>query len=115
MKLLLDECQPVDFRHSLPEHDAHTAEWARLKELKNGELLRFRPGSRLPGPADRGPEHSAPAAQRREDNFNPHVPLPIQPARRPDSTNQLGTEGSENDRTRPNDIGSPAAMTRMGC
>jgi predicted nuclease of predicted toxin-antitoxin system len=40
MKLLLDECLPVDFRHSLPEHDAHTAEWAGLKGLKNGELFR---------------------------------------------------------------------------
>jgi predicted nuclease of predicted toxin-antitoxin system len=39
MKLLLDECLPVDFRHSFPDHHAHSAEWAGLKGRKNGELL----------------------------------------------------------------------------
>jgi predicted nuclease of predicted toxin-antitoxin system len=40
MKILLDECLPLDFRHSFPGHDAHTAQWAGLKGKKNGELLR---------------------------------------------------------------------------
>jgi len=40
MKLLLDECLPLDFRHSFPRHDAHSAEWAGLKGRKNGDLLR---------------------------------------------------------------------------
>ena len=40
MKLLLDECLPIDFRHSFRNHQAHTAEWAGLKGKKNGELLR---------------------------------------------------------------------------
>lgn len=40
MKILLDECLPIDFRHSFPRHDAHSAEWAGLKGKKNGELLR---------------------------------------------------------------------------
>jgi len=40
MKILLDECLPLDFRHSFPTHDAHTAQWAGLKSKKNGELLR---------------------------------------------------------------------------
>jgi predicted nuclease of predicted toxin-antitoxin system len=40
MKILLDECLPVDLRHSFPNHDAHTVQWARLKGKKNGELLR---------------------------------------------------------------------------
>lgn len=40
MKILLDECLPLDFRHSFPGHDAHSAEWAGLKSKKNGELLR---------------------------------------------------------------------------
>lgn len=40
MKILLDECLPLDFRHSLPGHETHTAEWAGLKSKKNGELLR---------------------------------------------------------------------------
>ena len=39
MKILLDECLPVDFRHSFPEQDVHTVEWAGFKSKKNGELL----------------------------------------------------------------------------
>lgn len=40
MKILLDECLPLDFRHSFPNHEAHTAQWAGLKGKKNGELIR---------------------------------------------------------------------------
>jgi len=40
MKILLDECLPLDFRHSFPNHEAHTAQWAVLKGKKNAELLR---------------------------------------------------------------------------
>jgi predicted nuclease of predicted toxin-antitoxin system len=40
VKILLDECLPLDFRHSFPDHDTHSAEWAELKGKKNGELLR---------------------------------------------------------------------------
>ena len=39
MKILLDECLPVDFRYSFPCHEAHTVQWAGLKGKKNGELL----------------------------------------------------------------------------
>jgi predicted nuclease of predicted toxin-antitoxin system len=39
MKVLLDECLPIDFRHHLPGHEVHTVEWAGLKGLKNGQLL----------------------------------------------------------------------------
>ena len=39
MKVLLDECLPIDFRHHLPGHEVHTAEWAGFKSLKNGQLL----------------------------------------------------------------------------
>jgi len=39
MKILLDECLPLDFRHSFPNHDAHTVQWARFKGKKNGELI----------------------------------------------------------------------------
>ncbi|MBZ5727891.1 MAG: hypothetical protein LAP87_23220 [Acidobacteriia bacterium] len=39
MKILLDECLPLDFRHSFPSHDAHTVQWAGFKGKKNGELL----------------------------------------------------------------------------
>ena len=44
MKILLDECLPVDFRHSFPVHEAHSAEWAGLKGSKNGELLQAAEG-----------------------------------------------------------------------
>src|SRR5215471_6267458 len=40
MRILLDECLPIDFRLSFPHHDAHTVEWAGFKGKKNGELLR---------------------------------------------------------------------------
>jgi predicted nuclease of predicted toxin-antitoxin system len=39
MKILLDECLPLDFRHSFSNHDVHSAEWAGFKSRKNGELL----------------------------------------------------------------------------
>ena len=39
MKILLDECLPVDFRHGFPGHEAHSVEWAGFKGKKNGELL----------------------------------------------------------------------------
>ena len=39
MKILLDECLPLDFRHSFAEHQAHTTEYAGLKSKKNGDLL----------------------------------------------------------------------------
>jgi predicted nuclease of predicted toxin-antitoxin system len=39
VKLLLDECLPIDFRHCFSSHAAHTAEWAGFKGKKNGELL----------------------------------------------------------------------------
>ncbi len=40
MKILLDECLPLDFRYSFPSHDAHTVQWAGFKGKKNGDLLR---------------------------------------------------------------------------
>ncbi len=40
MKVLLDECLPLDLRHSFVGHTAHTAQWADLKGKKNGDLLR---------------------------------------------------------------------------
>jgi predicted nuclease of predicted toxin-antitoxin system len=39
MKVLLDECLPLDFRHSFPDVQAHTVQWAGFKGKKNGELL----------------------------------------------------------------------------
>lgn len=40
MKILLDECLPLDFRHSFPNHDCHTTEFAGFKGKSNGDLLR---------------------------------------------------------------------------
>ena len=39
MKILLDECLPLGFRHHLTGHEVHTAQWAGFKSLKNGRLL----------------------------------------------------------------------------
>ena len=39
--MLLDERLPIDFRHCISGHDAHSAEWAGFKGCKNGELLRL--------------------------------------------------------------------------
>lgn len=39
MKILLDECLPVDLRHSLTEYEVHTVHGAGFKGKKNGELL----------------------------------------------------------------------------
>lgn len=39
MKILLDECLPLDFRHSFSNHEAHSTEWVGFKGKKNGELL----------------------------------------------------------------------------
>lgn len=41
MKILLDECLPIDFRHSFVGHEAHTVQYAGLKGKKNGELMRL--------------------------------------------------------------------------
>jgi hypothetical protein len=40
VKILLDECLPVDFRLSFPQHETHTAEWAGFKSHSNGALLK---------------------------------------------------------------------------
>jgi predicted nuclease of predicted toxin-antitoxin system len=39
VKILLDECLPLAFRHSFPSHSAQTVQWAGLKGKKNGDLL----------------------------------------------------------------------------
>jgi predicted nuclease of predicted toxin-antitoxin system len=38
MRVLLDECLPLDFRHDLRGHQAHM-QWAGFKGKKNRELL----------------------------------------------------------------------------
>jgi predicted nuclease of predicted toxin-antitoxin system len=40
VKILIDECLPIDFRLYFPEHEAHTVQFAGFKSKKNGELLR---------------------------------------------------------------------------
>lgn len=40
MRILLDECIPVDFRHGFPDHEVHSVRWAGFKGKTNGELLR---------------------------------------------------------------------------
>ncbi len=40
MKILLDECLPLEFRHSFAVQEAHTVDWVGFKGMKNGDLLR---------------------------------------------------------------------------
>jgi predicted nuclease of predicted toxin-antitoxin system len=40
VKILLDECLPVDLRAAFRNHQAHSVDWAELKGKKNGDLLR---------------------------------------------------------------------------
>jgi predicted nuclease of predicted toxin-antitoxin system len=39
MKLLLDECLPIDLRHDIPGHDVFTVGFMGWKGVKNGQLL----------------------------------------------------------------------------
>jgi hypothetical protein len=39
MKVLLDECLPIDFRHHIAGHEVHTAQFAGFKGLENSKLL----------------------------------------------------------------------------
>jgi predicted nuclease of predicted toxin-antitoxin system len=66
MKILLDECLPLDFRHSFPNHDAHTVQWAGLKGKKNGELLRAAEGAGYDVllTVDQGIPHQAPGDRK---------------------------------------------------
>jgi predicted nuclease of predicted toxin-antitoxin system len=67
VKILLDECLPLDFRHSFPHQEAHTVEWAGLKGAKNGELLKAADaaGYDVLLTVDRGLQHQQPHSGRR--------------------------------------------------
>src|ERR1700690_3676429 len=67
MRILLDECLPLDFRHSFPGHDAHTALWAGFKSKKNGELLLAadRAGYDVFLTVDQGVPHQLPSGSRK--------------------------------------------------
>ena len=41
MKILLDECVPVQIRDALPGHEIHSATNPQWRGLSNGELLRL--------------------------------------------------------------------------
>jgi predicted nuclease of predicted toxin-antitoxin system len=41
MKILLDECVPVQVRNALPSHEVHSATDSQWRGLSNGELLRL--------------------------------------------------------------------------
>jgi hypothetical protein len=41
MKILLDECVPVQIRNALPGHEIHSATHPQWRGLTNGELLRL--------------------------------------------------------------------------
>jgi hypothetical protein len=41
MKILLDECVPVQVRNALPSHEVHSATDSQWRGMSNGELLRL--------------------------------------------------------------------------
>jgi hypothetical protein len=41
MKILLDECVPVQVRNAIPSHEVHSATDFQWRGLSNGELLRL--------------------------------------------------------------------------
>jgi hypothetical protein len=45
MKVLIDECVPLDFRHSITGHDAFTVAYMGWKVIINGRLLSLAVGS----------------------------------------------------------------------
>lgn len=67
MKVLLDECLPIAFRHSFPDHEVHSAEWAGFKGMKNGKLLRAaeEAGYDVLLTTDQGIPHQQSSADRR--------------------------------------------------
>lgn len=67
MKVLLDECLPVDFRHEIRGHEAHTVQWAGFKSKKNGELLEAaeKAGYKVFITVDQGLPHQARTDDRR--------------------------------------------------
>ena len=110
MKILLDECLPLDFRHSFPLHDAHSAERAGLKGRKNGELLRSAEaaGYNVLLTIDQGIPHQQPSGGRTIlDHFSPRA---NQPARRPVTTGRGDPPGIGNDWSRANDKDSPGVL-----
>jgi len=67
VRILLDECLPLDLRHNLSGHDAHTVQWAGFKSKKNGDLLL---AAEMAGydvflTVDQGILHQLPAASRK--------------------------------------------------
>ena len=67
MKVLLDECLPLDFRHELRGHDSHTVQWSGFKGMKNGELLQAaeRAGYEVLVTVDQGIPYQMSSASRR--------------------------------------------------
>jgi predicted nuclease of predicted toxin-antitoxin system len=76
MKLLLDECLPLDFRHSFPGHEVHTAEWAGMKGKTNGELLLAAESAdyEVLVTVDQGIPHQQPNAARKLSIILPTLP-----------------------------------------
>jgi len=66
VKILLDECLPLDFRHCFPGHQAHTVQWAGLKGMKNGDLLKAAEGAGYDViiTVDHGIPHQRPSANQ---------------------------------------------------
>ena len=97
MKILLDECLPLDFRHSFSRHDAHTAEWAGLKGKKNGDLLRCAEAAGYPSPAHRRSGDAVSAKPCGKDDLDSDDLFPDQSNRRLIVSRQPDNAGARDD------------------
>ena len=81
MKVLLDECLPLDFRHHLPAHEIHTGVgWIEgFEERTTTPRCRER---RVRGVSHDRPRYPASAEPRRAQDLRPCCPLTNQPDRR---------------------------------
>ncbi|MEX2263585.1 MAG: hypothetical protein WD696_16630 [Bryobacteraceae bacterium] len=101
MKILLDECLPLDLRHSFPSHNAHTTQWAGFKGKENGDLLRAAEvaGYEVLLTVDQGIPHQT---YRNWPKALYHSgPFPNQSARRPTAVGGYDFAGAGNDPARP--------------
>ena len=67
MKILMDECLPLDFRHSFSSYQIYNVQYAGFKGMKNGELLRAAENTHYDVllTVDQGIPHEQPTSDRR--------------------------------------------------
>jgi len=101
MRILLDECLPLDFRHSFPGHETHTVQGAGLKGKKNGELLRAAVRCMLRCLSDGRPGNTSATVICERDAFHHSDSSTNEPIARPVATRTCNSESVGIDPTPP--------------